>query len=75
MVIEEERVWIMFLPGPLDFPSLLLGHPKLVGVAGSYSVSVSAPAPCAQPKNDRAAEGGKRCAVGSTNGGEALRRR
>lgn len=25
---------------PLDFPSLLLGHSKLVGIAGSYSVSL-----------------------------------
>lgn len=75
MVIEQEQVWIMFLPGSPEFPSLLLGHPKLVGTAGGYSMSLSAPVPCAQQKNDKAAEGGKCCGAGSTNGSEALRRR
>jgi len=73
MVIEKEQVRIMFLPDPLDFPSLLLGHPKSVGISASYSVSLSAPVPCAQQKNAKAAEGGKCCGVGSTNNSEALR--
>lgn len=67
MVIEQEQVWIIFLPGPVDLPSLLLEHSKLVSTAGSYSMSPTAPLPYAQNKDGKAAEDGKCCCVGSTN--------
>lgn len=43
--LNRNRFGSCFLPGPLDFPSLHLGHRKLAGTSGSYSVSLSAQCP------------------------------